>query len=141
MCCKLSAFLTELLQLIQCKTHESYASPLSLCVHLLLLMSIGNCFTSRNEDCWYHSAVVLKYNMEFDLIPSSLHTDFISLWRLDCGALLHLTTFCQKHIIIESLKLGKTSKIMKLNHQPSTTIPAKPCPEVPYLQLSEHLQG
>jgi len=30
------------------------------------------------------------------------------------------------HRIIESLKLEKTSKIMKSNHQPNTTIPAKP---------------
>ena len=32
--------------------------------------------------------------------------------------------------IIESLRLEKTSKIIKSNHQPTTTIPAKPCPEV-----------
>jgi len=31
--------------------------------------------------------------------------------------------------ITESLKLEKTSKIIKTNHQPSTTTPAKPRPE------------
>jgi len=37
--------------------------------------------------------------------------------------------------------LEKTSKIIKSNHQPITTTPAKPCPEVPYLPVFEHLQG
>jgi len=31
--------------------------------------------------------------------------------------------------IIESLSLEKTSKIIKSNRQPHTTMPAKPCPE------------
>jgi len=35
--------------------------------------------------------------------------------------------------IIELLRLEKTSKIVKSNHQPITIMPAKPCPEVPYL--------
>jgi len=39
--------------------------------------------------------------------------------------------------IIEPLRLEKTSKIIKSNCQPNTTMPAKPCPEVPHL----HLQG
>jgi len=30
--------------------------------------------------------------------------------------------------------LEKTSKITKSNHQPNTTMPAKPCPEVQYLR-------
>jgi len=34
--------------------------------------------------------------------------------------------------IIESLRLEKTSKIIKSNHQLNTRMPAKPCPEVPY---------
>jgi len=37
--------------------------------------------------------------------------------------------------IIESLRLQKTSKIIKSNHQPNTTVPAKPYPEVPYLRV------
>ena len=36
--------------------------------------------------------------------------------------------------IIESLRLEETSKI-KSNHQPSATVPAKPCPEVQYLRV------
>jgi len=39
------------------------------------------------------------------------------------------------HRIIESLKLEKTSKIIKSNYQPNTTMPAKLCPEVPYLHV------
>jgi len=35
--------------------------------------------------------------------------------------------------VIESLRLEKISKIIKSNHQPNTTMPTKPCPEVPYL--------
>ena len=35
----------------------------------------------------------------------------------------------------ELLRLGKTSKIIKSNHQPITTMPAKPCPEGPHLQV------
>jgi len=31
--------------------------------------------------------------------------------------------------------LEKTSKIIKSNHQPNTTMPAKPCPEVPHLHV------
>jgi len=39
---------------------------------------------------------------------------------------------CSKdHRIIESLRLEKTSKIIKYNCHPNTTMPAKPCPEVP----------
>ena len=37
--------------------------------------------------------------------------------------------------IIESLGLEKTSKIIESNRQPITTIPAKPCPEAPYLNV------
>jgi len=32
-------------------------------------------------------------------------------------------------------KLEKTSKIIKSNHQPNTTMPAKPYPEVPHLHV------
>jgi len=42
------------------------------------------------------------------------------------------------HRIIESLRLektSKTSKIAKSKCQPITTIPAKPCPEVPHLHV------
>jgi len=35
--------------------------------------------------------------------------------------------------IIESLRLEKTYKITKSNHQPNTTMPAKPYPQVPHL--------
>ena len=36
------------------------------------------------------------------------------------------------HRITESLRLEKTSKMMKFNHHPSTPISAKPCPQVPH---------
>jgi len=38
----------------------------------------------------------------------------------------------QAHRIIESLRLEKTSKIIKSNCHPNTPTPAKPCPEVPH---------
>jgi len=38
-------------------------------------------------------------------------------------------------VIIESLRLEKTSKIMKSSCHPNTTMPAKPCPEVPDLHF------
>jgi len=38
-------------------------------------------------------------------------------------------------MITESLTLEKTSKIIKSNRQPNTTIPTKPCPEVPHLHF------
>jgi len=41
--------------------------------------------------------------------------------------LLH--PFCR---IRESLRLEKTSKIIKSNHQPNPTMPAKPSPQVPH---------
>jgi len=37
--------------------------------------------------------------------------------------------------VIESLRLEKTSKIIKSNRHPNTTMPAKPCPEVPHLHV------
>jgi len=43
----------------------------------------------------------------------------------------------QNHRIIESLMLEKTSESMKSNHQPNPRMPAKPCPEVPYLHVFE----
>jgi len=36
-------------------------------------------------------------------------------------------------VIVESLRLEKTSKIIKSNHQPNTPMPAKPYSEVPHL--------
>jgi len=39
------------------------------------------------------------------------------------------------HGIIESLRLEKTSKIIKSSHQPNTTMPTKPYPEVPHLHI------
>jgi len=39
------------------------------------------------------------------------------------------------HRVIESLRLGKTSKIIESNHHPSTPTPAKPRPEVPHLHV------
>ena len=46
----------------------------------------------------------------------------------------------QNHRIIESLRLEKTSKITKYDCQPKSTMPAKLCPDVPYLHVFEHLQ-
>jgi len=58
----------------------------------------------------------------------------------DLGVLVeHKLTMSQQcalvakiHRITESLRLKKTSKI-KSNCQPITTMPVKPCPEVPFL--------
>ena len=36
------------------------------------------------------------------------------------------------HRIIESLRLEKASKVNMSNHHPNTTMPTKPCPEVPH---------
>ena len=43
--------------------------------------------------------------------------------------------FTSLYSIIESLRLEKTSKIIRSNHQPNTTMPTKPSPEVPHLYL------
>jgi len=37
--------------------------------------------------------------------------------------------------------LEKTFKVTKYNHQPNTTTPAKPCPEVPHPQVFEAFHG
>jgi len=37
--------------------------------------------------------------------------------------------------IIESLRLEKISKIIKSNYQSNTTMPTKPCPKVPHLDI------
>jgi len=37
--------------------------------------------------------------------------------------------------IIESQRLEKTSKIITSNRHPNTTMPAKPCPQVPHLHV------
>ena len=51
-------------------------------------------------------------------------------------------SYLPSHRIRESLRLEKTSKIIKSNHQLITTMPATRCPEVPYLHIFfEHLQG
>ena len=39
------------------------------------------------------------------------------------------------HRTIESLRLEKTSKIIRSNRHPNTTMPAKLCPEVPHLHV------
>ena len=44
-------------------------------------------------------------------------------------------TFLQTYGIIESLRLEKTSKIIKPNCQPTTTAPTRPCPVVPHLHV------
>ena len=40
-----------------------------------------------------------------------------------------------KHRIMESLRLEKTSRIIKSNRHPNPTTPAKPCPEGPHPHL------
>ena len=59
---------------------------------------------------------------------SSWHED--TLW-------CHLLPQLWPHLAwtIKSLRLEKTSKIMKSNHQHNTTVPAKPCPKVPHLHI------
>jgi len=39
------------------------------------------------------------------------------------------------HRIIAALRVEKTSKIIKPNRQPNTTMPAKPCPQMPHLPV------
>jgi len=55
--------------------------------------------------------------------------------RGNCTSAQVLRPKSQNHRIIDSLRLEKTSKIIKSHRQPITTMPAKPCPEVPYLYL------
>jgi len=43
--------------------------------------------------------------------------------------------------ITESLRLEMTSKIVKPNRQPNTTMPAKPRPKVPHPHVFSALQG
>ena len=54
-----------------------------------------------------------------------------------CGSLFQcsITLEVKNHIIIESLRLEKTSGIRRSNHQPNTTMHAKTCPEVSYLHI------
>jgi len=42
---------------------------------------------------------------------------------------------------VESLRLKKTSKIIKWKPQPNSTMPPKPCPEVPYVHFFEPVHG
>ena len=65
-------------------------------------------------------------------------------WRCHCVAFLGSDThgyqgggwpLAVSVRIIESLRLKKASTIIKSNHQPITTMPAKPCPEVPHLHV------
>jgi len=46
-----------------------------------------------------------------------------------------LKSYTYNYRIIELLRLEKTSEMIKSNCQPSTTMPAKPCPEVPYVHI------
>jgi len=41
----------------------------------------------------------------------------------------------RNHGSTESIRLEKTSKIIKSNSQPNNTMPAKPCPKVPHLHV------
>ena len=41
------------------------------------------------------------------------------------------------HRTLESLRLDKTSEIIKSNHHPLTTVPTKPWPSVPHLRTSK----
>jgi len=41
----------------------------------------------------------------------------------------------QVYRITESVRLEKSSKIIKSNHQPNTTMPAQPYPKVPHLRV------
>jgi len=49
------------------------------------------------------------------------------------GQAIRFTPHPKKSGFIASLRLEKTCKIIKSNHQPNTTMPAKPCAEVPRL--------
>ena len=40
-----------------------------------------------------------------------------------------------QHRITESLRLENTSKTIKSNHPPNTTMPTRPCPKVSYLHI------
>jgi len=51
---------------------------------------------------------------------------------LSCFGLCCTWRVASSMALIESLRLEKTSKIIKSNRQPITTMPAKPCPEVPH---------
>jgi len=59
---------------------------------------------------------------------------FILIYKLlaDCSSMAGTELHPR---ILESLRLEKTSKIIKSNHQPNTTMPAKPCPEVQHLDV------
>ena len=47
----------------------------------------------------------------------------------------HLAPMLRFHRITEPLRLEKTSKIIKFNCHPSTTMTANPCPQVPHLHI------
>jgi len=52
-----------------------------------------------------------------------------------CSCLCPAPSHQHSHRIVESLRLEKTSMIIKSGHQPNITKPAKPCPEVPYQHI------
>ena len=56
---------------------------------------------------------------------------------IKCEYFLYYHPFITDHRIIESLRVEKTSKIIKSERQPTMTMPAKQCPESPGWQFSE----
>lgn len=76
----ISTFVTELLQVIPHKMHETETSaPFLWGCSFHAVLCIEHWFTFRNEDCGYHCPVLLKYNTEFDsFLP---HADLIKYAR------------------------------------------------------------
>jgi len=70
-------------------------------------------------------------NMAVDIIVSEFYIQEVHVKKSSSSR----KTVQASSQIIKSLRLEKTSKITKSNHQPNTTTPAKPCPEVPHLHV------
>jgi len=74
----------------------------------------------------------------FSLVPDD--TARVNKHRLELRRFMSLSFIIywvesQNYRIIESLRLEKTSKITKSNYHSNTTVPTKPYPKVPHLDV------
>jgi len=107
---------------------------------------------------WWAHAGSLPQDLAVFLQPAGIFTlrNGFALWRPSLNANISAETVAvhlwsahwleelvttsaavnwRSYRIVESLRLEKASKIIKSNCQPITTVPAKPCPEVPHLHV------
>ena len=111
---------------------EGAGTPSERAFHPPLLLAQGLSLAGSSSFC---SPATCNVSLRAPLLPMGMaapgcaqHLCLLHVWR---PFVLQWTV----KWIIESLRLEKTSKIIKSNCQPSTTMPAKPYPEVPHLHV------